>query len=93
MNELTEILSERLLVAFVLVVRCEMFLTFTYRNPRVLVDFPWNFHCFRPNPNPLYGPYYSYLPVKNEVWKDVDEKLDRHSKLYLMESNADIAPT
>jgi hypothetical protein len=51
-----------------------------------------NFRCFRPNPNPLYGPYYSYLPVKSEVWKDVGEKLDRHGKLYVIQSNADITP-
>ena len=37
MNELAEILSERFLGAFVLVVRCEMCLAFTYRSPPMLV--------------------------------------------------------
>jgi hypothetical protein len=37
MNELDETLSERFLVAFVLVMWCEMCLAFTYCRPRMLV--------------------------------------------------------
>jgi hypothetical protein len=38
-KELAEFLSERFLVAFVLVVRCELCLAFTYRSARMFVGY------------------------------------------------------
>jgi len=82
MDELAEILSERFLVAFVLVVRCEMCLTFTYRSPRMLVgcgdeEFP----LFSAESEPVVLNLLFKLPVKNGVWQEVGEKLDRNGKL------------
>jgi hypothetical protein len=51
------------------------------------------FPLFSAEPEPVVWTLLFKLAVKNEVWKDVGEKLDRHGKLYVIQSNADIAPT
>jgi len=93
MNEIAGIPSERFLVAFFRVVRCEMCLTFAYRSPRMLVGcVDEEFPLFSAEYEPVVLTLLFKTSSEGGVWKGVGEKLDRNGKLYVIQSNADIAP-